>query len=252
MKRVYSILFAGVALVAVASCGNRGKKAEIVVPDEEVTETVAEAVAEETSNEVRMYSNSYDGYTNVRKGPSSKAEVLGKLKNGNEYVVLLGESEDWLEVQYYDQIGYVHKNYVCQTPSMPVTVDVDAKWLEGPWSVEGNGYDYLYILIFSNGKYCQTHWLPGTVEDWEGAYTDMEVLGDDGVYCEFNYGKWHLEGNKILFTSRKGETVSMVINPSSKTIDSYSKVNLSNMDELTPTSKAGFKSFRQRTNKYVK
>ena len=34
MKRLYSILLAGVALVAVASCGNRGKKAQVV----EITE----------------------------------------------------------------------------------------------------------------------------------------------------------------------------------------------------------------------
>ena len=55
MKRIYSILLAGVALVAVASCGNRGKKAEAV---EDVVEEPAE---------VRVYSNAYDGYTNVRQ-----------------------------------------------------------------------------------------------------------------------------------------------------------------------------------------
>ena len=67
MKRVYSILLAGVALVAVASCGNRGKKPQVVMPEEEVVETVAE-----DASVVKMYSNSYDGYTNVRKSPSSK------------------------------------------------------------------------------------------------------------------------------------------------------------------------------------
>ena len=109
MRRVYSILLAGVALVAVASCGNRGKKAEVVESDE-VLETA------EVYTEPRMYSNSYDGYTNVRKGPSSKASVLGKLRNGNEYVVVVGEVDNWLEVEYNGQIGYVHRNYVSEIP----------------------------------------------------------------------------------------------------------------------------------------
>ena len=75
MKRIYSILLAGVALVAVASCGNRGKKAE--VEPEEVVETVDEGV-------VKVYSNAYDGYANVRQSPTSKSPILGKLRNGNE------------------------------------------------------------------------------------------------------------------------------------------------------------------------
>ena len=172
MKRLYSIFLAGVALVAVASCGNRGKKAQVVMPEEEVVETVAE-----DASVVKMYSNSYDGYTNVRKSPSSKGEVLGKLRNGNEYVVVIGEVDNWYEVEYYDQIGYVHKNYVSETPSKPVTVDVDANWVEGIWFLEGGWQCY---LIFSNGKYT-------VVGEW---------------YENIVAGKWHLEEDNIVFTPK--------------------------------------------------
>ena len=163
MKRICSILLAGVALVAVASCGNRGKKAEVV----------EEPVVEEVS-EVRIYSTAYDGYTNVRQSPTSKSKILGKLRNGNEYVVLVGMEGNWYEVEYYDQIGYVHKDHVGDTPSKPVTVDVDANWLSGCWSGEG----YTYTLIYSNGKYTEEH-----------------------QYGTILHGRWHLEGFDIVFTA---------------------------------------------------
>lgn len=168
MKRVCSILLAGMALVAVASCGNRGKKVQIVMPEEEVVAKVAK----ETSTETKMYANSYDGYTNVRQSPSSKAPVLGKLRNGNEFVVVIGEVDNWLEVEYYDKIGYVHRDYVSETPSKPVTVNVDANWLNGCWT----SYGYVYYLVFSNGKFALVH-----------------------QYGEMGFGKWHLEGNDIVF-----------------------------------------------------
>lgn len=171
MKRLFSIFLAGVALVAVASCGNRGKKAQVVMPEEEVVETVAE-----DASVVKMYSNSYDGYTNVRKSPSSKGEVIGKLRNGNEYVVVIGEVDNWFEVEYYDQIGYVHKNYVSETPSKPVIVDVDAKWLEDSWSDGG----YWGYYVHKNGKF----------DLWQ-------------QYGDMGSGTWRLEGNEIVFTLTK-------------------------------------------------
>ena len=76
-------------IFAVTSCGNRGKKAENAE-----AETVAD-VQDAADWEQRVYSHSYDGFTNVRKGPSSKASVLGKLRNGKEYVVVIGEVDNW-------------------------------------------------------------------------------------------------------------------------------------------------------------
>ena len=199
MKRICSILLAGVALVAVASCGNRGKKAEVV----------EEPVVEEVS-EVRIYSTAYDGYTNVRQSPTSKSKILGKLRNGNEYVVLVGMEGNWYEVEYYDQIGYVHKDHVGDTPSKPVTVDVDANWLSGCWSGEG----YTYTLIYSNGKYTEEH-----------------------QYGTILHGRWHLEGNEVVLTTvyvtergkefelKRGDVQRLTINKTARTLGGMKKWN---------------------------
>lgn len=174
MKRICSILLVGVALVAVMSCGNRGKNVEVV--ELEDTEVSAE---ESSSTEIRLYSNAYDGYTNVRQSPTSKSKALGKLRNGNEYVVLVGEEGNWYEVEYYDQIGYVHKDHVGETPSKPVTVDVDANWLAGIWS--RFDVDWCYI-VEKNGTFSLYH-------------------GED----EAGSGTWRLEGQKIILTITKSD-----------------------------------------------
>ena len=228
MKRIYSILLAGVALVAIASCGNRGKKAEVVV----------ETVAEETS-EVRVYSYAYDGYTNVRQSPTSKSAVLGKLRHGNEYAVAIGVVDNWIEVEYYDQIGYVHKDHVSDTPSKPVTVDVDANWLTGCWS----DYGYVYYLIYSNGKYTEEH-----------------------QYGTMLHGKWHLEGNEIVLTSvyvtergkefelKRGDVQRLIINKAARTVGGMEKWNMpaeleEGEDGIT---KGLFNVLKKEANKYVK
>lgn len=233
MKRIYSILLAGAALTMVLSCGPKTKKVEFEEPEDEV-ETVAEPL-----NEVKMYSKSYDGYTNVRKEPTTKSEVLGKLRNGNEYVVVIGETEGWLEVQYYDQIGYVHKKFVCGTPTVPVNVDVEAKWFEGCWT---DSY-YSYYCIFSNGKFAYEH-----------------------QYGTMSYGKWHLEGNDIILTTtyvtdygkdfniRRGSIEKYFINKNARRLGPMKKIKLpSQLEEGEDgMSLAYFKSLRKEANKYVK
>ena len=239
MKSIYSILLAGVALVAVASCGNRGKKAEVV-----------EAVVEEVS-EVRIYSTAYDGYTNVRQSPSSKSKVLGKLRNGNEYVVLVGMEGNWYEVEYYDQIGYVHKDHVGDTPSEPVTVDVDANWLNGCWFDKDYAYQegYVFYLIYSNGKFTKEH-----------EY-------DYGTMC---HGRWHLEGDEIVLTSvyvteggkktgiERGDVERFKINKSSRKLGRMTKLNMAaenadiSAEDASMMNKNGFNFLKKEADKYVK
>ena len=167
-----SAFVVAVIILVVALCVAGGRSEEVVYYEEYTTEVTQEV----TSTEDRVYSNSYDGYTNVRKSPSSKGEVLGKLRNGNEYVVVIGEVDNWLEVEYYGQIGYVHKNYVSGTPSKPVTVDVTAKWLEDSWSDGG----YWGYYVHKNGKF----------DLWQ-------------QYGDMGSGTWRLEGNEIVFTLTK-------------------------------------------------
>lgn len=239
MKRIYSILLAGVALFAVASCGNRGKKAEVV-------ETM-----NEDASVVKVYSDAYDGYTNVRQSPSSKSKILGKLRNGNEYVVLVGMEGNWYEVEYYDQIGYVHKDHVGDTPSEPVTVDVDAKWLEGCWFDKDYAYQegYVFYLIYSNGKFTKEH--------------EYEC----GTMC---HGRWHLEGEEIVLTSvyvaeggrktgiERGDVERFKINKAGRKLGRMTKLNMAAEDadisaeDASMMNKSGFNFLKKEADKYVK
>ena len=233
MKRIYSILLAGVALVAVASCGNRGKKTEAV---EDVVEEPAE---------VRVYSNAYDGYTNVRQKPTSKSKLVGTIRQGNEYVVATGVEDNWIQVDYYGQTGYVHKDHVGDTPCKPVTVNVDANWLSGCWTA-GNDIHY---CIYSNGRYTTEYIYDETI---------MRI-----------HGKWHLEGNEIVLTavyvhkysgayySKSGDAEIFTINKSTATIGGMKKYALPRQNEVLECeydgiTKESFNFLKKEANKYVK
>lgn len=255
MKRIYSILLTGVALVAVASCGNRGKKAEAVEYEAVEYETVEYEdeveMVDEDASVVKIYSNAYDGYTNVRQSPSSKSKILGKLRSGNEYVVLIGMEGNWYEVEYYDQIGYVHKDHVGDTPLKPVTVEVDAKWLEGCWYDKDYVYQegYVFYLVYSNGKFTKEH---------EYEY---------GTLC---HGRWHLEGDEIVLTSayvaeggrdfgiKRGDVERFQINVAGCKLGRMTKLKMAAEDadisseEASMINKATFNFLKKEADKYVK
>ena len=228
MKRIYSILLAGVALVAVASCGNRGKKAEAV---EDVVEEPAE---------VRVYSNAYDGYTNVRQKPTSKSKLVGTIRQGNEYVVATGVEDNWIQVDYYGQTGYVHKDHVGDTPCQPVTVDVDANWLSGWWPA----YDDGNYFIYSNGRYSKHYVFHDTL---------------DSIH-----GKWHLEGNEVVFTplyvkelgkiyQKRGTVERFAINKSARKIGSMKKMSVPEEEDCEwGIGKRSFNLVKKEASKYVK
>jgi len=52
-----------------------------------------------------------DGYTNLRKGASTKSAVLEKLKNNTE-LKILDAGKDWWKVKADEKEGYVHKSRV--------------------------------------------------------------------------------------------------------------------------------------------
>ena len=251
MKRAFSIMLMGVTMMSVTSCFGSGnvldKIKNLLKGEDEVVEEVAYEYVEEPVSENRMYSNSYDGYTNVRQSASAKSAVLGKLRNGNEYVNVIGQEGNWYEVEYYDMIGYVHKDYVSRNPSQPVTVDVDAKWLEGVWGCyDGYQYDHDYFLVFSNGKFVKDH-SNGTI----------------------GYGRWRLEGNEIVFTIKRladwgeeinaascGDTYRLEIKKGARMLSGFAKHRLVD-DEYTDGTnkkynKSAYNELKKEANKYVK
>ena len=122
-----------------------------------------------------VYADSYDGFLNIRATPSSKGTIIGKFRNGPQGAVKLGVSGNWMEIEYDGIVGYVAKSYVSTTPTKEVTVDIDTKWLMGPWYPSHKEYAY---LLFNNGTY--------TVQYEYGALA---------------YGTYRLEGNEIIFNA---------------------------------------------------
>ena len=176
MRKIYSILLTGVAFAILASCGNNSGKTSDKATEDNISQTTEETVetpAEAEAPTVKMYSNSFEGFTNIYKEASGNAEVIGTLRNGSEYVVVVTEADEWVEVKFEEQTGFVPASFLKETPSKPVTIDVDAKWLEGVWSDSG----FQYVLLFADGRQCIEH-----------------------KYSTLNYGKWHLEGNEIILT----------------------------------------------------
>ncbi len=168
-------IFAIIAIIGsgclLSSCSSNRKSNSENTSSETV---IAEPVIKEAPEpEVHAYGCAFDGRTSILKEPSAGAEVIGTLRNGNEHVVVISKAGEWVEVRFQEQTGYVHESYLKETPSKPVTVDVDAKWLEGVWSDSG----FQYVLLFADGKMCIEH-----------------------KYSTLNYGKWHLEGNEIMLT----------------------------------------------------
>lgn len=126
-------------------------------------------------NATIVYCNSYDGFLNIRAEASSKSEILGKFRNGPEGAVYLSTSGNWVKVDCNGIVGYVHKPSVSYSPTKEVTIDVDAKWLMGPWYPSSKEYAY---LIFNNGTYAVQYY-----------------------YGTIAYGTYKLEGDEIVFSA---------------------------------------------------
>ena len=187
MKKFFITLSLVAVSLSMASCeylkkleekAAKGETAEVAEP---AGQNVGTTVQVENPNEVRVYSNAYDGFVNVRSQPSAKSAILGKLKNGPDYLVQLGVQGKWIIVQWQNTIGYVNKSVVGYTPWKPVYLSVDGDSLQGAYcSEEGDFYSCYYV--FSNGKFA--HFECGKYEGEE------------------YYGTWKLEGTDIIFTTK--------------------------------------------------
>lgn len=128
--------------------------------------------------EVRVYSNAYDGYVNVREAPTTKSSILGRLRNGEDYPVQVGVDGNWIAVKWHGMTGYVHKNMVGSNPWKPVYIEVSADEIAGWYFLNDES-----ILLFNNGKYA-------TVSGSEYGYYDLE------------YGTWKYEGTEIVLKTK--------------------------------------------------
>ncbi|MBR6655072.1 MAG: hypothetical protein IKL20_00510 [Alistipes sp.] len=195
-------------------------------------------------HEVRIYSNAYDGFVNVRDAPTTKSTVLGKLRNGEDYLVQVGAEGNWIAVKWHGMTGFVNKSVVGKNPWKPVYIDVSADEIAGCYFFDG---DCTTLLIFNNGKYA-------TVSGSEYGYIDLE------------YGTWKFEGTEIVLKTkyvtesgrswgsyRVGKEVRYGVNTKWKSIGVGTRIwNLNEVLVCGSTYKEYYRMFKKEANKYVK
>ena len=178
MKRLF--IFA-TSLLLVVSCGQKSAKTTnepTPAPEPEV-EVATGPTAPAAPTVPTVYSNAYDGFTNVRQAATTKSPVLAKLHNGYEGAEILGVEGNWTKVNLNGVVGYVSSAYVQDTPTIPV--HIDAKSIIGNWSYLEGGHVMIEYSIYDDGM-----WLLYNDNFCEGAIVEV--------------GKWHLEESSIVLT----------------------------------------------------
>ena len=176
MKRLFITLSILAVTLSMVSCNLLGE------PKQETQTQESTAAPVQNPNEIRIYSNAFDGFVNIRQAPTTKSKIIGRLNNGNDYLVQVGIQGKWTIVMLQDQIGYVSSAIVGYTPWKPVTLGIDADWIEGAYECCVSIGDWgLDLLVFNNGKFAIT----------------------EGAYAQFAYGTWKFEGADIVLTVKK-------------------------------------------------
>ena len=129
----------------------------------------------EDNGHIKVYSNCYDGYLNIRAEPTSKSKILGTLPNGPKGAELLGVEGKWSKVRVNGVVGYIWSADVKSTPTDPVYIS--ASDVVGTWYA-CDGAKWGEYSIKSNGKY--------------------SLLIYD---TESDYGTWYLSHDKIVLKS---------------------------------------------------
>lgn len=130
---------------------------------------------------------------NVRKSPSTEAEIIGRLDKGST-VTVYSEADGWCEIEYNGGIGYVSKEYIKingdtenqQTISISDNEILKAvnKYLEenqsnlGIWLSDGNPYCPSGYMASND-----TNWSCPINTDWDN-YSSNEIAG---AYPHFAY-----------------------------------------------------------------
>lgn len=205
MKKV--LLFATTMLLAVSCIKVVVPATEQAAEATETTEAAAPAPAQEPAAQepaaqapapeqqaiIIVYSNSYDGYINIREQPSSKSKILGKFPNGPQGAKLLSVEGNWSKVDLNGVVGYVYSSYVQMAPTEAVHISASAVIGEWYWS---DGHQDERYIIKSNGKFIN------------------EFCGE--VY---DSGTWYLSGYKLVLKYADGTIDNCTVNGKVMDID---------------------------------
>ena len=153
-------------------------------------------ICEDDESDVPMvYSNSYDGYLNVRAGASTTSQVLGILRNG-EAAELLSIEGKWTKVRVNGIEGYIWSADTQSYPSDPVYIEASAVVGEWAWCDENAHFDS--CTIESKGDF------------YMSGYLSMEASG-----------KWHLSGSDIILEYEDGKTHVCTVTDNAIIINGY-------------------------------
>lgn len=143
-----------------------------------------------------IYSNAYDGYTNIRQRPSAKSAIIGTLPNGNHAAECYGissENANWYLIYYNGVEGYVAKSQVGGNPAPAVNLNITTNWIYGVWK-NSNGDT---LTCDKKGNF--------TLTGSTAASGKWRLTGGNDITFKATYGNWKQTYYVDLYNNQIGD-----------------------------------------------
>lgn len=171
-----------------------------------------------------VYSNAYDGFTNIRQSTTTKSAIVGIFPNGSNaarYYSWVSDNPNWYYIEFGNVSGYVAKSQIGWSPTASVNLDIKGTWLQGTWEdTQGN-----ILTLDTKGNFMIKGDVPHTGK-WR-------LTGGNDITLKGNYGGWIATYTVNLYEESIGDFVRYGSVPS--TIRAAA-VNTSNMNDRELTS----------------
>ncbi len=108
----YLLLFFALAIIAVSHI-TQSKEKELppVNQKETILPSASPTPTPQTQEKVIIKTPDPETKVNVREAPSTAAQIIGKVSQGEEFILIQKEG-DWYQVKFEDGSGYLYKEYV--------------------------------------------------------------------------------------------------------------------------------------------
>jgi len=108
----YLLLFFALAIIAVSHLALSKEKALPPVSQKETTlPSPLPTPTPQAERRVTIETENADDEVNVREVPSTAAKIIGKVSQGEEFILIQKEG-DWYQIKFEDGFGYLYKEYV--------------------------------------------------------------------------------------------------------------------------------------------
>lgn len=108
----YLLLFFALAIIAISHLTQTKEKELPLVNQEETTlPPPLPTPTPQAEKKVIIKTESGADEVNVREAPSTAAKIIGKVSQGEEFILIQKEG-DWYQVKFEDGFGYLYKEYV--------------------------------------------------------------------------------------------------------------------------------------------